>query len=288
MATSDLELSKHIAIARAVRDDMSASDFTALASDLFPPAPSTTTAASSAIDAADARDDKEEAELEAALKKLLTRQQHSKPHAWTAPAPEPTAPAPATDEPEEPQSLRIPKEHDRTSLLQTISIKDALVRQMEAALLLPQPENSATVPLTRRAQALVANARRREAVLACKLKALTLEVEHFRKREVEAVRINHGLRRRLRDALTDLDAIALRREVRTLRADLSAALAREAALQRSVLLANQRIEADYIKIGEHGVKERKLRDDMEYLRRVAYNAMAARASAAMGVGTLYD
>ena len=48
MATSDLELSKHIAIARAVRDDMSTSDFTALASDLFPPAPSTTTAASSA------------------------------------------------------------------------------------------------------------------------------------------------------------------------------------------------------------------------------------------------
>ena len=71
MATSDVELSKHIAIARAVRDDMSASDFTALASDLFPPAPSTTTAASSAIDAADARVDKEEAELEAALKKLL-------------------------------------------------------------------------------------------------------------------------------------------------------------------------------------------------------------------------
>ena len=32
MATSDVELSKHIAIARAVRDDMSASDFTALAS----------------------------------------------------------------------------------------------------------------------------------------------------------------------------------------------------------------------------------------------------------------
>ena len=38
MATSDVELSKHIAIARAVRDDMSASDFRVSLSDLFPPA----------------------------------------------------------------------------------------------------------------------------------------------------------------------------------------------------------------------------------------------------------
>ena len=232
--------------------------------------------------------DKEEAKIEAALKKLLARQQHSKPRT--------RGQHPRRSRRRllrRPMNRRSRNLYEYRRAMLSRSSRRFQSRTLSSArwrrhVLLPQPENSATVPLTRRAQALVANARRREAVLACKLKALTLEVEHFRKREVEAVRINHGLRRRLRDALTDLDAIALRREVRTLRADLSAALAREAALQRSVLLANQRIEADYIKIGEHGVKERKLRDDMEYLRRVAYNAMAARASAAMGVGTLYD
>ena len=79
--------------------------------------------------------------------------------------------------------------------------------------------------MSRRAQALVANARRREAVMRCKLQALNREVEQFRKRELEATQINAGLKRRLRDALTDLDAIAMRREVRTLRADLARAKA---------------------------------------------------------------
>ena len=134
--------------------------------------------------------------------------------------------------------LRIPREVDNASLLQTLAIKDALIKQMEAVMLLPPPEHSVTVGLGRKAQALVANARRREAVLACKLKALNGEVHAMRKRELQAARINRGLRRKLCDTLADVDAVALRREVRTLRADLSAALTREAALERELRIAN--------------------------------------------------
>ena len=180
-------------------------------------------------------------------------------------------------------NVRVPRETDRVALLKTLAIKDALIRQLEATLLLPPPDQSITVQLSRRAQALVANARRREAVLACKLKALGAELDGYRQREAEAARVNHGLKRRLRDALTDLDAINMRREVRSLRADLGAALAREAKLQHALLLANQRIEADQFSLSQQSAKETKLRDDMDYVRRVASAAMAARAADAMGV-----
>ena len=60
---------------------------------------------------------------------------------------------------------------DVPSLLQSLNIKDALLRQLEAALVLPPPPvtNSG---LSRRAAGLVANAQRREAVLQLKLKGL--------------------------------------------------------------------------------------------------------------------
>ena len=204
----------------------------------------------------------------------------------TAPLPPSDEEDPWPDEPSAAQDLRIPRETDRIALLQTLALKDALCRQLEAALLLPPPDQAVTVGLSRRAQALIANARRREAVLACRLKALTREVDGFRRREAQAAHINLGLRRRLRDALTDLDAIAMRREVRTLRADLSAALAREAELQRTLLLAGQRIEADRFTISQNAAAERKLRDDMDYVRRVASHAMYNRAADAMGTPTL--
>ena len=181
--------------------------------------------------------------------------------------------------------MRIPRENDAASLLNTLAIKDALLRQMEAALLLPLPEQAMlTAGLSRRAAALVANARRREALLAIKLRALTSEVEGFRKREKAAVAVNAGLRKRLNQTLNDLDAISLRREVRELRADLRAALGREAALQKELVTASHRIAAGSAMLERNAAAERKMRDDMDYVRGIAVHAMSARAADALGAG----
>jgi hypothetical protein len=292
-------------------------DLAGLADDIFGPPPPRPLAVAVAQDELD---DADEAALDAVLHRMLVRRKHASRHAWTAeresaparegaaeresaPAREgaaaherATEPSPLEEEEEEAadtadvrqpplrvESLRIPRESDRVALLQTVAIKDAVLRQMEAALLLPPPDQAVTVGLSRRAQALVANARRREAVMGCKVKALSHELDGFRRREAQAAQINLGLRRRLKEALTDVDAIALRREVRTLRADLSAALAREAELRRVLLLHQQRIESDAFTIAQHEAKEQKLRDDMEYLRRVASASLSARAADAMGV-----
>ena len=177
---------------------------------------------------------------------------------------------------------RVPRENDAVSLMHTLAIKDAALRQMEAALLTPLPEQALlTVGLSRRAAALVANARRREAVMAMKLRALTREVEAFRKREKAAVAVNAGLRKRLNDTLTDLDAVSLRREVRELRADLRAALRREAALQREQLAAIWANRAS--SAAAEGRRRRGARsgDDMEYMQGIAQHAMA-RAADALG------
>ena len=169
--------------------------------------------------------------------------------------------------------------------MHTLAIKDAALRQMEAALLTPLPEQALlTVGLSRRAAALVANARRREAVLALKLRALTREVEAFRKREKAAVVVNAGLRKRLNDTLRDLDAISLRREVRELRTDLRAALGREAALQRELLVLSSRIEVSSAALQRNAATERKLQEDMEYVRGIAVHAMSARAAEALSAG----
>ena len=88
--------------------------------------------------------------------------------------------------------------------------------------------------------------------------------------------------RALRDALTDLDAIALRREVRTLRVDLRASLTREADLQKELEKARARTAADAEAMERREAAERKLRDDMDYVRSVAVDAQRARAAYAMG------
>ena len=240
-----------------------------LAHDLFPP--STPTPSSAA-------DDDDDAALDGVLRRLLSRR-HA-PLAWPAhdarddTAADGDVPAPPLGDP----TLRIPREYDRAALLQTIAIKDAQVKQLEGVLLVPPADPSATIGLSRRTQALVANARRREAVMSCKLKALSREVHGYRQRELAAARINRALRRQLRDALNDLDAIALRREVRTLRADLSAALAREAALQRELLNASLVHEADRFALSQSHEDKRRLRNDMDYVRQVAVASMAARAA----------
>ena len=140
----------------------------------------------------------------------ITRQPRAvhQPHPWGA---EPHQPHPWESDPAE----RLPREHDAESLLRTIAIKDNLLRQMEDSLLLPPPDQLAIRGLGRRAAALVANARRREAVLALKLRASTRELDNFRKREDRAVELNRGLRRRLQHTQADMNALTLRREART-------------------------------------------------------------------------
>ena len=244
----------------------------------------------------DRYDDEEER-----LRRLQARKSHARAHAWEPPAApakdlnaSSSAPASKAGETDAAAAAaavakaaadagRVPRENDAVSLMHTLAIKDAALRQMEAALLTPLPEQALlTVGLSRRAAALVANARRREAVMAMKLRALTREVEAFRKREKAAVAVNAGLRKRLNDTLTDLDAVSLRREVRELRADLRAALGREAALQRELLAASSRIQASSAALERQAAAERKMQDDMEYMRGIAQHAMSARAADALG------
>ena len=246
-----------------------------LANELFPPNP---TPSATAMAEEDSAADEEEAALEQELRRLIVRRRHGAAHAWVdgrddegaraeAAEAHAEAAAVAAAPPGHEALLRVPREHDRTALLQTLAIKDALLGQMEAALLLAPPTQSTTVHLSRRVQALLANARRREAVMACKLKALQREVHNFRVRELAAVQLNKSLRRQLRDALRDVDAIAMRREVRTLRADLAASLAREAEL---------------------GSTLQQVRSDAEHAHRVGRAAsIRAYAADAMGVPTYY-
>jgi hypothetical protein len=228
--------------------------------------------------------------LDEEIRNLTIRRTHGRSHAWTADNASQTAAsaahrtaasaaAPDTpmaaetapiNSPSAQHEQRIPRETDVAWLWQTVSIKDALLKQMEAALLLPPPDQTITVGLSRRAQALVANARRREAVLGAKLKAVSKELDAFRVRELKAAQINAGLRRRLRAALTDLDAVTLRREVRTLRADLRAALDREALLQRELLRARERIEEDGAAMRATEAAATELRRTFDYVRGVAF------------------
>lgn len=121
-------------------------DIAKLAQEFFPAPP--------AAARADRAEDEDDAELDATLHHLLVRRRHGERHAWVH------ADAAAAKESAEAMmaadssafageaELRIPREYDRTSLLQSLAIKDALLRQMEAALLLqPPPDPSATVGL---------------------------------------------------------------------------------------------------------------------------------------------
>lgn len=64
---------------------------------------------------------------------------------------------------------RLPREADAVHLLQVLGIKEQMLQQMEAAVMRPVP-GADSAGLSRRAAALVANARRREAVCALKLR----------------------------------------------------------------------------------------------------------------------
>ena len=181
---------------------------------------------------------------------------------------------------------RLPRETDAAWLLQTLSIKEAQLRQMEACLLLPPPDQQLLTSMSRRAQALVANARRREAVLALKLRGLNHELRLFRKRELRAAQINRALRNKLREVLDAHEPNRLRHEARTLRADLDAALAREEALRRQLADAAAKGAADTAALAHAAATQRKLADDLEYVRGVAVHAMNARAESALGDGSL--
>ena len=233
----------------------------------------------------------DQAEIDTAIaniQRIRVRKQHAKAHAWEPSRATGDVPARGTRDKGSIDAVagregRIPLETDVASLLQTIAIKDALLRQLEAALLTPLPEQALlSVGLSRRAAALVANARRREAVLGLKLRACTRELEDFRKREKEAVLTNARLIQKLNATLTDLDAVSLRREVRELRADLRAALGREAQLQQELLIVSQRLNAASASNERKNETEGKMRQDMEYLRSVAVHAMSSRVADVLG------
>ena len=222
-----------------------------------------------------------DAELEAAneVERLEARQTHAKQHAWWPPHHETTPPGATKSH----RTRRIPREHDAAALVQALQIKDALLLHMEQTLLPPSAEHASTVMMDRRSQGLIANARRREAALALKCRALEMELGSFRRREREAVAINTDLRRRLRDALADNDAVRLRHEVRTLRADLSSALAREHTLQGALL------HAQLLNVSNDGALERSkqqqqaMTEDADYFRHVAVHvAHAANALSPYG------
>ena len=96
--------------------------------------------------------------------------------------------------------------------------------------------------------------------------------------------INAALRKRLCDTMADLDAISLRREVRELRADLRAALGREAALQRELMSASNHIATSNATLKRNAATERRMQADMDYVRGIAVHAMSARAADALGAG----
>lgn len=102
---------------------------------------------------------------------------------------------------------RIPREDDVESLLETIDSQAKMIRQLEQAVFAPPPELPRLVQtgISPRAASLVINARRREAVLDLKLRALVAEFDGFRSREAEAAAVNASLRKRLRRALSQLE-----------------------------------------------------------------------------------
>ena len=298
-------------MAELSRRSIAEDDIADLMSDLFPVAPDEVGSGADNVEWIGNAEDVEVDELH----RLQLRREHGSRHAWTQTSPqwrslvqstqtsptprgsastqqrvESTCNSPAQQHAQSLQDdnvrlldqLRIPRENDAVNLQQMLHVKDIFIRQMQSTLLPPAAEHAETVNLSRRAQGLVANARRREAMFALSHKALTLEVEQFRARERKAVHINAALRRRLREVLTDHDAIALRREVRTLRADLGAALAREAALQKELMRASFRIEADEAAMSRQMSSERRMREDLEYVRAVAVHAMSTSAANALG------
>ena len=172
---------------------------------------------------------------------------------------------------------RVPREDDLDNLLRLLAIKDAVILKLRSLLPLP-PSKHATHGLPKRAASLIADARRREAVLSLQVRELTLQLAAFREREARAVQVNADLRRHL--AATN--ALILKHEVHTLRTDLHASLAREAQLQDELLVAHERIGRAEGLLARNAAVERELRYDLRQVADVAMHAMAARSAMALG------
>ena len=172
---------------------------------------------------------------------------------------------------------RVPREDDLDNLFRLLAIKDAVILKLRSLLPLP-PSKHATHGLPKRAASLIADARRREAVLNLQVRELTLQLAAFREREARAVQVNADLRRHL----ADTNALILKHEVHTLRTDLHASLAREAQLQDELLVAHERIGRAEGLLVRNAAVERELRYDLRQVADVAMHAMAARSAMAWG------
>ena len=172
---------------------------------------------------------------------------------------------------------RVPREDDLDNLFRLLAIKDAVILKLRSLLPLP-PSKHATHGLPKRAASLIADARRREAVLSLQVRELTLQLAAFREREARAVQVNADLRRHL----SETNTLILKHEVHTLRTDLHASLAREAQLQDELLVAHERIGRAEGLLVRNAAVERELRYDLRQVADVAMHAMAARSAMALG------
>ena len=217
--------------------------------------------------------------------------------AASAPAPPPprprSAPSQPADAPAAADPHRHPTEHDAIYLVQALAIKDALLRQMEAALLTPPPpqhEVRAGQGLSARGAALVANGRRREAVLSLKLRALQTEVRGFRERERDGIQANQALRSKLEAAVAEREAQRVKRarnvqqekqretaavvELKRTVEELTEAKAQVKALRRQLRDAQAEAAAERQATARVTAYAAELETDVEYLRSLAGSALA--------------
>lgn len=177
---------------------------------------------------------------------------------------------------------RIPRETDARALLQTLATQDDLIRQMELALFSPEYLDELvklqTVGLSRRAAALVATARRREAVLELQLRALTTEVDAFRAREKEAEDINESLHEQLGDAHADLnDALADLDGMRREQEDAKASMHRQVHRTREANSAHEMTLQAELRAAAQ--REMALRHELHLQQHAAATAATAAAEA---------
>ena len=216
--------------------------------------------------------------------------------AASAPAPPPPRPRSAPSQPADAPAAdphRHPSEHDPIYLVQALAIKDAMLRQMEAALLLPPPpqhEVRAGQGLSARGAALVANGRRREAVLSLKLRALQAEVRGFRERERDGIQANQALRSKLEAAVAEREAQRVQRarnvqqekqretaavvELKRTVEELTEAKAQVKALRRQLRDAQAEAAAERQATARVTAYAAELETDVEYLRSLAGSALA--------------
>lgn len=175
------------------------------------------------------------------------------------------------------EQLLPPREHDAASLLQALAIKDALLRQLEATLLLrPLQQRASTAPHSRRVG-------RREAVLAHKVEALGAEQQLFRRREACAFALNQRLRQEVEAAA--LRQGAAREELQFLRVRHAVACVRNEELQSELEDSRREVDALCASSSAHTAQarrlERELRDEAAFYCRIAEQAMHELGSPAL-------